>query len=125
MQQNDELLSFVDKKLYYGLFLKRISEELVDKESKVVRDREDDNVLRDLLHRLHGYLTFCGQVYSFNSLLYPEMPSKSKKESFSAVILVKANHKLKTVMLDSLNIHEFLSSRLLYILLASLILEAR
>ena len=41
------------------------------------------------------------------------MPSKSKKESFSAVILVKLNHKLKTVMLDSLNIYEFLSSRLL------------
>ena len=53
-----------------------ISEKLVDKESKVVRDRQDDNVLRDLLHCLHGYLTFCGQVYSFNSLLYPEMPSK-------------------------------------------------
>ena len=53
------------------------------------------------------------------------MPSKSKKESFSAVILVKVNHKLKTVMLESLNIHEFLSTRLLYILLASLILEAR
>ena len=33
MQQNDELLSFVDKKLYSGLFLKRISEKLVDKES--------------------------------------------------------------------------------------------
>ena len=86
------------------LFLKRISEKLVDKESKVVRD---------LLHCLHGYLTFCGQVYSFNSLLYPDMPSKSKKESFSAFILVKVNHKLKTVMLDSLNIHELLSSRLL------------
>ena len=85
----------------------------MDKESKVVRDRQDDNVLRDLLHCLNGYLTFCGQVYSFNSLLYPDMPSKSKKESFSAVILVKVNHKLKTVMLDSLNIHEFLSSRLL------------
>ena len=125
MQQNNELLSFVDKKLYSGLFLKRISEKLLAKESKVVRDRQDDNVLRDLLHCLRGYLTFCGQVYSFNSLLYPDMPSKSKKESFSAVILVKVNHKLKTVMLDSLNIHEFLSSRLLYILLASLILEAR
>ena len=113
MQQNDELLSFVDKKLYSGLFLKRISEKLVDKESKVVRDKQDDNVLRDLLHCLHGYLTFCGQVYSFNFLLYADMPSKSKKESFSAVILAKVNHKLKTVMLDSLNIHEFLSSRLL------------
>ena len=78
-----------------------------------MRDKQDDNVLRDLLHCLHGYLTFCGQVYSFNFLLYPEMPSKSKKESSSAVILVKINHKLKTVMLDSLNIHEFLSSRLL------------
>ena len=54
MQQNDELLSFVDKKLYSGLFLKRISEKLVDKESKVVRDRQDDNVLRDILHCLHG-----------------------------------------------------------------------
>ena len=31
MQQNDELLSFVDKKLYSGLFLKRISEKLVDR----------------------------------------------------------------------------------------------
>ena len=71
-----KLLSFVDKKLYSGLFLKRISEKLVDKESKVVRDRQDDNVLRDLLHCLHGYLTFCGQVYSFNSLLYPDMPKK-------------------------------------------------
>ena len=85
----------------------------MDKESKVVRDRQDDNVLRDLLYCLHGYLTFSGQVYSFNSLLYPDMPSKSKRESFSVVILVKVNHKLKTVMLDSLNIHEFLSSRLL------------
>ena len=71
------------------------------------------NVYRDLLHCLHSYLTFCGQVYSFNFLLYPDMPSISKKESFSAVILVKVNHKLKTVMLDSLNIHDFLSSRLL------------
>lgn len=113
MQQNDELLSFADKKLYSGLYLKRISEKLVDKESKVVRDRQNDNVLLDHLHCLHGYLTFCGYVYSFNSLLYPDMPSKSKKESFSAVILVKVNHKVKTVMLDSLNIHEFLSSRLL------------
>ena len=78
-----------------------------------MRDKQDDSVLGDLLHCLHGYLTFCGQVYSFNFLLNPEMPSKSKKESFSAVILVKVNHKLKTVMLDSLNIHEFLSSRLL------------
>ena len=77
MQQKDELLSFVE--LYSGLFLKRISEKLLDKESKVVRDRQDDNVLRDLLHCLHGYLTFCGQIYSFNSLLYPDMPSKSKK----------------------------------------------
>ena len=90
----------------------------MDKESKVVRDRQDDNVLPPgvLLYHLHcllGYLTFCGEVYSFNSLLYPDMPSKSKKESFSAVILVKLNDKLKTVMLDSLNIHEFLSSRLL------------
>ena len=51
MQQNDELLSFVDKKkLYSGLFLKRISEKLVDKESKVVRDRQDNNVLRDLIY---------------------------------------------------------------------------
>ena len=114
MQQNDELLSFVDNKTYSGLFLKkRISEKLVDKESKAVRDRQYDNVLRDLLHCLHGYLTFCGQVYSFNSLSYPDMPSKTKKESFFAAILVKVNHKLKTVMLDSLNIHDFLSSRLL------------
>ena len=64
-------------------------------------------------HCLHGYLTFCGQVYSFNSLLYPEMHSKSTKVSISAVILIKVNHKLKTVMLDSLNINVFLSSRLL------------
>ena len=85
----------------------------MDKESKVVRDRQDDNVLRDLLHCLHGYLTFCGQAYSFNSLLYPDMPSKSKKKSFSAVTLVKVNHKLKIVTLDSLNTREFLSSRLL------------
>ena len=55
MQQNDELLSFVDKKPYSVLFLKRRSEKLVDKESKVVCDRQDDNVLRDLLHCLHGY----------------------------------------------------------------------
>ena len=81
MQQNDELLSFVAKKLYSGLFLKRISEKLLDKESKIVRDRQDDNVLRDLLHCLHGYLTFCGQFNSFNSLLYPDMPSKSKKKN--------------------------------------------
>ena len=60
----------------------------MDKKPKVVRDRQG----------------FCGQVYSFNPLLYPDMPSKSKRESFSAVILVKVNHKLKTVMLDSLNI---------------------
>ena len=85
----------------------------MDEESKVVRDKQDDNVLLDHLHCLHGYLTFCGHVYSFNSPLYPDMPSKSKRESFSAVILVKVNHKLKTVMLDSLNIHDFLSSRLL------------
>ena len=85
----------------------------MDKESKAVRDRQDDNVLRDLLQCLHGYLTFCGQAYSLNSLLYPDMPSKSKKKSFSAVTLVKVNHKLKTVTLDSLNIREFLSSRLL------------
>ena len=85
----------------------------MDKESKVARDKQDDNVLRDLLHCLQGYLTFCGQVYSFNFLFYPDMPSKNKKESFSAVILVKVNHKLKTVMLDSLNIYELLSSRLL------------
>ena len=78
----------------------------MDEECKVVRDRQDDNVLLDHLHCLHGYLTFCGHVYSFNSLLYREMPSKSEKESFSAVILVKLNHKLKTVMLDSLNIHD-------------------
>ena len=62
MQQNDELLSFVDKKPYSGLFLKRVSEKLVDKESKVVFDKQDDNVLRDLLHCLHGYLTFFGPV---------------------------------------------------------------
>ena len=62
MQQNDVLLSFVDKKLYSGLFLKRISEKLVDEESKVVRDRQDDNVLLDHLHCLHGYLTFFGHV---------------------------------------------------------------
>ena len=85
----------------------------MDEESKVVRERQDDNVSLYHLHCLNGYLTFCGQVYSFNSLLYPDMPSKSKKESFSAAILVKLNHELKTVMLDSLNIHEFLSSRLL------------
>ena len=54
MQQNDELLLFVDKKLYSGLLLKRISEKLVDKEAKVVRDRQDDNVLRNLLHCFHG-----------------------------------------------------------------------
>ena len=54
MQQNDELLSLVDKKPYSVLFLKRLSEKLVDKESKVVCDRQDDNVLRDLLHCLHG-----------------------------------------------------------------------
>ena len=82
MQQNDELLSFVDKKLYSGLFLKRISEKLVNKESKVVHDRQQGNVLHDLLNFLQGYLTFCGQLYSFNSLLYPDMHSKSKKESF-------------------------------------------
>ena len=40
----------IKKKLYSGLFLKRISEKLVDKESKVVRDRQDDNVLRDLIY---------------------------------------------------------------------------
>ena len=44
MQQNDELLSFVDKKTILWLFLKRISEKLVDKDSKVVRDRQGDNV---------------------------------------------------------------------------------
>ena len=54
MQPNDELLSFVEKKLYSGLFLKRMSEKLVDKKSKVVRDRQDDNVLLYHLHCLHG-----------------------------------------------------------------------
>ena len=34
---------------------------------------------------------FCGQVYSFNSLLHPEMPFESKKESFFHVILEKVN----------------------------------
>ena len=69
----------------------------MDEESKVVHDRQDDNVLLDHLHCLHGYLTFCGYVYSLNSLLYPDMPSKSKRESFSAVILVKVNHKLNAI----------------------------
>ena len=95
------------KKLYSGLFLKKISEKLVNKESKVVHDRQHGNVLRDLLNILQGYLTFCGQLYSFHSLLHPDMRSKSKKESFSGVILVK----VKSVMLVSLNIHEFLSSQ--------------
>ena len=113
MQQNDELLSFVDKKLYSGLLLKRISEKLVNKESKVVHDRQHGNVLRDLLNFLQGYFTFCGQLYSFNSLLYPDMRSKSKRNRFAGVILVKVNHKLKSVMLVSLNIDEFLSSQLL------------
>ena len=34
---------------------------------------------------------FCGQVYSFNSLLHPEMSFESKKESFFAIILEKVN----------------------------------
>ena len=36
---------------------------------------------------------FCGQVYSFNSLLHPEVSFESKKESFFAVILEKVNEK--------------------------------
>ena len=43
-------------------WLKKTSEKLVDEESKVVRDRQDDNVLLDHLHCLHGYLTFFGHV---------------------------------------------------------------
>ena len=31
-------------------------------ESKVVRDSQDDNVLLDHLHCLHGYLTFFGYI---------------------------------------------------------------
>ena len=50
MQRNDELLSFVDNKTYSGLFLKRISKKLVDKESKVVRGRQDDNEIRDTFY---------------------------------------------------------------------------
>ena len=47
----------------YLRLLKKTSEKLVDEESKVVRDRQDYNVLLDHLHSLHGYLTFCGHVY--------------------------------------------------------------
>ena len=47
----------------YLRLLKKTSEKLVDEESKVVRDRQDDNVLLDHLHGLHGYLIFCGHVY--------------------------------------------------------------
>ena len=47
----------------YLRLLKKTSEKLVDEESKVVRDRQDDNVLLDILHSLHGYFTFCGHVY--------------------------------------------------------------
>ena len=85
----------------------------MDQESKVVRDRQDDTVLRDHLHCLQGYLTLFPVKYTHLILSNAELPSKSKKESFLAVILEKVNHKLKTVMLDSLYIHVFLSLRLL------------
>ena len=52
-----------NNKRYLRLLKKKTSEKLVDEESKVVRDRQDDNVLLDHLHCLHGYLTFCGHVY--------------------------------------------------------------
>ena len=55
--------SFNNNKRYLRLLKKKTSEKLVDEESKVVRDRQDDNVLLDHLHCLHGYLTFCGHVY--------------------------------------------------------------
>ena len=45
-----------------GCFKKKTSEKLLDEESKVVCDRQDDNVLLDHLHCLHGYLTFFGHV---------------------------------------------------------------
>ena len=52
-----------NNKRYLRLLLKKTSEKLVDDECKVVRDSQDDNVLLDHLHCLHGYLTFCGHVY--------------------------------------------------------------
>ena len=58
--------------LYSRLFLKRISEKLVDLESKVVRDRQDDNVLRDYLHCLQGYLTLFPVKYTHLILSYTQ-----------------------------------------------------
>ena len=52
-----------NNKRYLRLLKKKTSEKIVDEESKVVRDRQDDNVLLDHLHCLHGYLTLCGHVY--------------------------------------------------------------
>ena len=34
----------------------------MDEESKVVFDKQDDNVLLDHVHCLHGYLNFFGPV---------------------------------------------------------------
>ena len=51
-----------NSKRYLRLLLKKTSEKLVDEESKVVRDRQDDNVFLDHLHCLHGYLTFFGHL---------------------------------------------------------------
>ena len=43
----------------------------MDEESKVVRDRQDDNVLLDHLHCLHGYLTFFGHVILISFSVIP------------------------------------------------------
>ena len=74
----------------YLRLLKKRSEKLVDEESKVVRDRQDDNVLLDHLHSLHGYLTFCGHVY----------PRRIGRSSHNALRL---NYII--VVFDDVNIH--------------------
>ena len=51
-----------NNKRYLRLLKKIRLKKLVDEESKVVRDRQDDNVLLDHLYCLHGYLTFFGHV---------------------------------------------------------------
>ena len=51
-----------NNKRYLRLLKKKTSEKLVDEESKVVFDKQYDNVLLDHVHCLHGYLTFFGPV---------------------------------------------------------------
>ena len=51
-------------KRYSRLLKKEYLKKLVDQESKVVRDRQDDIVLRDHLHCLQGYVTLFPVKYT-------------------------------------------------------------